>query len=309
MELVNSYLSELRQHLPSDQCEDIVSELRDNLVEEMQELADSRGGAPDIKDERAVLANLGHPLKVAAAYKTKRYLIGPNLYPAFLHTLRNTLLIGFLVVFLLRIAGGLEAEFWSLVDGLLFGFVEIGLWIAGVVGLIFVGLEASGDKLGWYHDWSPDDLQANASSVSYTDTVSNLIFEVLFLLWWNSVFSLDWGLDEQLFNAIELAPIWDGLFWPINLLFAAFILLHVWALVRGVWDRWSAVAELALCAGLLLLIGLLLGAQSLVIVDQVQVASTGHMSVAWLNQTFYIVLVVVAGLTVWDGVLAYRRAR
>ena len=59
MELVNCYLSELRQHLPGDQREDIVSELRNNIVEEMQELTDSRGGVPDINDERAVLANLG----------------------------------------------------------------------------------------------------------------------------------------------------------------------------------------------------------------------------------------------------------
>ena len=70
MELVDSYLTELRHHLPSDQREDIVKELRDNIVEEVHERAAIRAGEPDAADERAVLAKLGHPLKVAGAYKS-----------------------------------------------------------------------------------------------------------------------------------------------------------------------------------------------------------------------------------------------
>lgn len=309
MELVNTYLSELRQHLPSDQREDIVKELRDNLVEEIRELAEDRGTDPTIKDERAVLANLGHPIKVAGAYKAQRYLIGPDLYPAFLQTLRNTLLVGFFVVFLLRLAGGFDADFWLAVKGLLFGFFEIGLWITGIVGLVFVGLEATGEKLSWYHSWSPDDLQLKTSVVNYADTIPNLVFEGLFLLWWNSAFSLDWGMDDKLINAISLAPIWDKLFWPINLVFAAFVGLHVLVLLRGVWQRWSAGVELGLCVALLVLVGILLGAQALVVIDQSQVHALRDPTGAWLNRSVYVTLVVVAGLTVWDGVFAYGRAR
>jgi len=135
------------------------------------------------------------------------------------------------------------------------------------------------------------------------------LFEGLFLLWWNSAFSLDWGLDAQSLSAVELAPIWDELFWPINAVFAAFVVLHVVVLVRGAWHRWSAASELALCVGLLVLIGMLLGAQALVLVDEAQVSAGSPMFGAWLNRTLYIALVVVVGLTVWDGVLAYRRAR
>jgi len=309
MELVNSYLSELQQHLPSDQREDIISELRDNIVEEIDERAASRGGDPDSNDERAVLANLGHPLKVAGEYKTQRYLIGPELFPAFLQTLRSALLIGFLVVFLLRVAGGLEGEFASLSRSLLGNFFEVGVWIVGVVGLIFVALEATGEKLSWYHDWSPDDLQTNARAVDYSATVSNLLFEGFFLLCWNSALSLDFGMDEKWLDAHQLAPIWQTLFWPINFVMVAFLALHVFVLARGAWHRVSAGFELGLCVGFLVLIGIVLGAESLVVSELNEGSSVGYPSVEWLDRTVRIALAVIAGLTVWDGVLAYRRAR
>lgn len=309
MELVNSYLSELRQHLPRDQRDDILTELRDNIVEEINDRAADRDAAPDIGDERAVLAKLGHPLKVAGGYKTQRYLIGPELFPAYVQTLRNTLLIGFLVVFALRVAGGFEVELALLVKGLFGQFVEIGLWITGIVSVIFVGLEATGERLSWFHDWSPDALTLNQSPVDVSATMSYLLFEGLFLLWWNSAYTLDWGLDERWWDAVQLAPIWHSLFWPINLIVAASLVLHGIVLLRGNWQRWSAGTEFLLCIGFLMVIGILLGAQSLVTIDQIQSGRVGYPSQEWLHRTLHVTLVVVAGLTVWDSILAYRRIR
>ena len=309
MELVDSYLTELRHHLPSDQREDIVKELRDNIVEEVHERAAERDGEPDVTDERAVLTKLGHPLKVAGAYKTRRYLIGPDLYPAYLQTLRDTLLIGFFVVFGLRVAGGFQAELGLLVKGLLGQFVEIGLWIIGIVSAIFLGLESSGEKLRWFHDWTPDALSLKRSPVDVSGTASNLVFEGFFLLYWNSAVSLDWGLDERWLSAINLASVWHSLYWPANLIIGAFFVLHCVVLLRGHWMRWSARLELALCVGLLALIGIVLGAQPLVVVEPNLASEADFPSPAWLNRTLYISLLVVAGLTVWDGVLAYRRSR
>lgn len=77
----------------------------------------------------------------------------------------------------MRIAGASHSDLWPFARALLNNFLEIGLWIAAIVGLVFVGLEATGEKPSWYNDWNPDDLKLTASAVDYGDTVSNLLVE------------------------------------------------------------------------------------------------------------------------------------
>ena len=88
--LVDSYLTEIGRHLPSRMRDDIVSELRSDLTEEFLERAELEDRNPNDVDEREVLLAMGHPVVVASGYKTRRYLIGPELYPAYLQTLRAT---------------------------------------------------------------------------------------------------------------------------------------------------------------------------------------------------------------------------
>ena len=303
MQLIERYLTEVEAHLPKTQRDDIVVELRDDLVEQVQARADSADRKPTLADESAVLESLGHPLKLASSYKSRRYLIGPELYPAYLQALKVALCSVFAVIVFASLVFG-SADTWGLVvKGLLNSFFEVGLWVAGIVTLSFLALESSGSGVEWYDDWKPEDLKLGSRPLDYSAVVSNLVSEGLFLLWWNGLILGGWDAAEGADLSVNLSVIWHELFWPLNVLFGASFLVHVVVLARSAWTRWLSMAELVLCALLLITIGVLLGNQPLV------VSNPELAIVPWIDRTLVMSLLVIAGFTVWDGVLAYRRLR
>lgn len=305
MKLVNSYLTEVGQHLPRDQRTDIIGELRDDITEQLNAIAEQAGRSPDVTDERAVLGRLGHPLKVASAYASRRYLIGPGLYPAYLKTLRTS--IGLVLAFslLLWVAMGSDSSGTYVFKGLVGQVIEISFWVAVVVTIVFLSLEASGEKLGWYHDWSPDQLKTGVSSVDNGDLVINLIAEGYFLLLWNSLVSFSWGADPQWLAGLNFSMVWNDLFWPLNLAVGGLFVVHLVVLVQGVWQRWSACLELALGVLLLAVLAVLLFSGNLVTWSN---AVTGEGGL-WADRTLRFTVVMVAVFTLWDSKSAYERWR
>lgn len=305
MELVNSYLMEVGQHLPRDQRSDIIGELRDDIAEQLNALAEQAGRAPDAADERAVLGRLGHPLKVASSYSSRRYLIGPGLYPAYLKTLRTSIGLVLALSLLLWVAMGSDSTGTYVLKGLLSRVLEISFWVAVIVTIVFLSLEASGEKLGWYHNWSPDQLKTGASSVDYADLVINLIVEGYFLLLWNALVSFSWGADPQWLAGLDFSSIWVDLFWPINLAVGGLFVVHAAVLIQGVWQRWSACLELVLGVLLLGVLAVLLLSGNLVAWND----SMASESALWADRTLRLAVVLVAVFTLWDSKLAYGRWR
>ena len=96
MQLIESYLFEVGRYLPEDQRDDILSELRSSLEEEIREAAGT--DTPNREQIETVLNRYGHPINVASAYKEPRYLIGPELYPAFIETLSTVFTVSVIIV-------------------------------------------------------------------------------------------------------------------------------------------------------------------------------------------------------------------
>lgn len=303
MDLVNAYLVEVGQYLPRDQRDDIVGELRDDILEQVSDLAEQAGREPKTADERQVLDRLGHPLKVASGYSARRYLIGPALYPAYLKTLKTTLGLVLALVLLLWIAMGADAMGTYSLKGVLNQLVNCGFWVVVCVTAAFLVLEASGEKLGWYESWSSDQLRSTPSGLNYTDLVINLLTEGGFLLVWNSLVSLNWGADPDWLASLTYNPVFDALFWPFNIVVGGFFLLHVVLLVVGVWERWSAGVELLLSAALVLLLASLLMSGALI-----GVAEFGdYQPSGWVNNSLRVTLICVVLVTLWDAWAAYKR--
>ena len=320
--LLESYLEEIARHLPRKGQADILGELRDDLAEQVKERADAAGRTPDTTDEHAVLRLWGHPLKLASEYKSRRYLIGPELYPAYLQTLRATLLVGLGVWLVFAIVLRASDEDFSLMHtlslkGLLNTLVEIEIWMAGVVTVVFLSIESTGERLGWYKSWTPDRLSVGSASLDYSAVVTNLVTEVVFLLLWNRLVGLSWpqhllegeNAAGSWLTEVSVTPVLDALFLPLNVLVGLFLMLHIYVLVRGFWPRWASMAELGLCFVLiLLLLGLvgpgLVGSSPLIVLPE----EFARLSL-WMNWTAGIVLLVVLVTTVWDAMLAYRRAK
>ncbi|WP_240612127.1 hypothetical protein [Brevundimonas vesicularis] len=82
MDLVERYLKAVGAQLPKDNREDIVAELRDEIMGRLEALEARLGRAPIDDEVEGLLREVGHPLTVAARYRPgPQALIGPELYP------------------------------------------------------------------------------------------------------------------------------------------------------------------------------------------------------------------------------------
>ena len=82
MDLVERYLKTLAAQLPKDSRDDIVAELSDEIMGRIDALEARLGRAPSDDEVEALLREVGHPLTVAARYRSgPQALIGPELYP------------------------------------------------------------------------------------------------------------------------------------------------------------------------------------------------------------------------------------
>src|ERR1700746_2186024 len=91
MELIERYLQAIGQYLPADSRNDILAELRTELLEQMDARAEGGGRAPDEAGVAALLRVHGRPEAIALRYLPQRSLIGPSIFPFYLFTLRRAL--------------------------------------------------------------------------------------------------------------------------------------------------------------------------------------------------------------------------
>lgn len=304
MQLVESYVIEVCRFVPSEQRDEIARDLREAIAEEVYELADARNEEPTDEDAKQVLSGFGHPLKVAGRYQPQRYLIGPEIFPAMLQTLR--IVIGFALgiqVVAVVVFGSLQE--WTIGPWDLFWMTfELVLWILFVIVAAFVAVEYSGEKLGWYENWSPQSLSPNSMGViSRSDMVTNIVTGGFFLLWWNDVVALQNFLPEGVLT-FELMPIWFEYFWHLNVVFGATFLVHVYTLILGVWRKWCLLAEVAGNAALIGLALVLLTSGDLVAVD----GELGAKLVS-VQTVVKVGLMVVIGVTLWDVWIALKNLR
>ena len=82
MDLVERYLKAVAAQLPKGTRDDIVAELRDEIMGRLEALEARLGRAPTDDEAETLLREVGHPLTVAARYRPgPQALIGPELYP------------------------------------------------------------------------------------------------------------------------------------------------------------------------------------------------------------------------------------
>ncbi|MEE4280843.1 MAG: hypothetical protein V2I41_02800 [Pseudomonadales bacterium] len=307
MQLVESYLYEVGRFLPKEERDELLADLRDDILGEIEGAAEAAGRAPQVADEQEVIARFGHPLKAAGRYQKPRALIGTDLYPAFMHTLKVVSSVAVFGLYLVWLIGG-EAADWRLGPFALLGmFIEVLLWVFASVVLVFVAIEYSGERLRWYENWQPSALSSTSLGViNRQDVITNLISEGFFLLWWNNVVVLVGFLPEGAAEqVIALSPIWATFFWPLNIIFGVLFVLHFYVLVRGIWQRYVLLAEVVGNTALLAIVGVLLSSGDLVLLnDQFP---NGFASNAQL--VVKVALSVVCAAILWDIWLAFKAFR
>ena len=107
MNLLDRYLAAVAALLPKAQREDIVAELRDLLLNRIEEKEEAKGAPLTDKEREAVLKDFGHPLAVAGRYGPQQSLIGPTLYPFYVFALKIALAVAAAISIIPALAAGL----------------------------------------------------------------------------------------------------------------------------------------------------------------------------------------------------------
>ncbi|GAA4401602.1 permease prefix domain 1-containing protein [Fodinibacter luteus] len=252
--LTDRYVYTTVRQLDDGQRSDVEQELR-GTIEDMVDARLEAGAASSREEaERAVLLELGHPVRLAAGYSGRPlYLIGPRVYPQWRRVL--TLLLSTLVplvtainlvvrLFVADVAS--EGVGPAVVGALWVGFVvavNVVLWVTVVFALAERGT-VDGVELDWSPDQLPDDDAAGG--VGLGETVASVAFlaaAALALLWQQT--------SSPVLSDGESVPVLDPALWAgplpwLLLVLAAQAVVVVAAHRRGAWSTGLALADVLL---------------------------------------------------------------
>ena len=250
MELLDRYLAAVRRNLPADEAADITEELRDVLLARAEEREAASGDA----DWPQLLKEFGHPLVVAARYRKHQWLIGPELYPFYVHFMK---VVGLIVVAVSVAVAAVKAVFGGDMGALVPGLLGSLWWAAvasvGSVTIVFALIERYGGAERHLRHWNPNQLpDASVKQQGPWESAFEVGLSVVFLLWWVNLIQLP-DLATSNFR-MEPAPIWNALFWPILALAAARLAYNLLVWLRPRWRLSRALLGAATAVGGILIL-------------------------------------------------------
>jgi hypothetical protein len=322
MNLLERYLQAVGQFLSPGTREDVLAELRVNLEAEMDARAEEREGPLTESEVAGILKAHGRPVVVAARYLPQRSLIGPEVFPLYLLTLRKTAPLVVLFYFVGRLAtfiftpnsgafaASLARSFAQLVPVLLL------FW--GAMTLTFAILEyvhRQHGQSGWGNDWDPaklPSLEQPTKEKSLAGRIADLAAHFLWLLYVLAIprqpfLVLGPGALFLTKLSADFAPVWRPFYIAIIVLLLAQLAIKLVALGRGK-HPWEAPLEL-----LTKLLGVvptaLLAATKVYFVPTSPVANFHALAQInyWVNVSFKIVLVIVVVQLVVESWQFFRR--
>jgi hypothetical protein len=268
MDLLDNYLNAVRWNLPrAARADDIIAELRDVISSRIEDREESLD-RPLTRDEiSVVLRDFGHPLVVAARYDTHQWLIGPDIFPFYLFSLKVVLAICALILVIQGVSGVLFGShdviralahltgggFWSLLGN------------AGLVTLIFAVIERTGWLTGYLKEWKPEDLpdlkDFNLQGVAPKpkrgwESAFEVAAGIAFILWWAGLIHIP-IMSNVPGMQIKLAPVWNTLWWPILILLVARLILNLVSWLRPRWRAIRAVMAIGTTVAALILLSII----------------------------------------------------
>lgn len=160
MELIDRYMNAVAQALPESRRDEITRELRANILDKLEAIAEEQGRDVSEAEVSAVLKELGHPQKVAGSFLTGQQLVSAELFPLY----KQALHFGLILVFILALiqfgihllnSGDLAIAnfFYEMLSKTLIMF-------ASVTGVFYLLSNPVGGKAYFdpYQCWAPEKL-------------------------------------------------------------------------------------------------------------------------------------------------------
>lgn len=315
-DLIDRYLAAVAALLPKASRQDIVAELRDLVMNRVEEREAALGRPLDKDQTEALLREVGHPIAVAGRYGPNRALIGPEIFPFWWFAVKVLLAIAALaavvpaaVVLIAGHGGGYR------IGGIISDFIPSVLTLIGAATVVVAAIERGWIKIGDLAKWKASELpplrEGKASheggrawfAKSRFEGVFELAAIALFIAWWTRglPFPMERVLRAPDGVGVVLSPLATDLYWPI---LGLAVLQGVSALVlviRPGWVRVRAATEILGALGGLALAAVLWKATShatpiLTFVGQ-GAAGVAELQ-ATFNMIFQVILVVAVAINV-----------
>ena len=317
MSLLERYLHEVERQLPRKQRTDIVAELRETLRAQVEAEESARGRRLRDDEAAAILLRYGKPSIVAARYGAPRYLIGPDVYPSYIFSVKLVLWIMAPFAALAIGAQISSSDGTSIAARLIEPTWHMALILLSnlfLITMIFAWGERRAVQPAAVERWDPRDLPPlpeRGDPIPRGDVVSNLVTTGLTLLWWQGVNAAIWRWFGGEPTSFEWLPIFDAVTPAVLALIGASVAREMVGLLRPSWVQFYLGAGVLLdLLALPVLLKLLLAGQWLTVSDS---SSPGAVHVGFLNFGAFVALlvltIVVAADAVWDAWRLYRRQR
>lgn len=260
MELLDRYLAAVRSNLPSARADDITAELRGELLDQVEAREAALGRPLDRTETGELLKAFGRPVVVATRYRDHQQLIGPEVYPFYLHALRVVAVITLAVLLfsaLVPIVTGNQDFARAFARALSKAWGAL-LPAFGIVTLVFAVVERTGAPRAWLDDWKPEQLPANPQrKKSPWELPFDFGINLFVLLWMLGVIPIPVAHAR---NGLHIEPgqVWMQFYWPILGVVVAQLGLTLLDWLRPAWIRLRALLGVALAIGGLALVSLLL---------------------------------------------------
>lgn len=324
--LTDRYIAEVVRRLPEAQRDDIASEIAGTVEDMIAAEHESEGGAgtgttdhePDLDAaERTVLTRLGDPAVLARRYSgARQYLIGPGVYPVWLHVLRWLLPIAGILA---AVAGGAlyvsttpEPGLGGLIGELISSVAGALMWVFTAWTLVVVLVERSTPEgtrtpFDMTPSWDPDQLEtAPAHPETRVNAMVSLVLLALLAAvpFVPSTFLYIGHLNDG--EPLVNPAIPTGWLAGYLALIGVLALIQVWLLVRPAPQQ----GRLAIEVGADVLFGvflttLVLSQDSLIHPDLVD-ADPGDPATAIIR---WVVVVAIWAVVAWDQVETLRTYR
>lgn len=313
MDLVERYLAAVGGQLSETQRADVVAELRDLLETKIEDRQAALGRRLTTAEVEGILREVGHPLVVAAGYWRFNRLIGPEVFPFYVYTLKAVLLTIVIVQVILAVIGFAAApEAFHVLQARMGG-----LWTSLVTGFAwttvgFALLDRSTPmQRRLFSRWRPKHLpppvkrRKGRGSAGFEVGVG-----VVFILWWTGVIRFSPQAGEGL--QVSLGAGWAPFFWPVLAYAVAQLAIDVVDLVRPDWAKASALGGLVvnLCGvGLALALTTISPVAEVVGSDPARVARLEHGIALGIDIALLGAVAVLIAEAFGDGLRLVRASR
>ena len=302
MKLLEKYLQAVARCLPQARRDDIIEELRANLLSQIDDREEELGHSLTVDEQAEILRRHGNPNMVASSYGASNLgfsfgvrLIGPELFPIY----RNVLGI------IMTISAILLAIVVPIVAGTTHEAITLGRILTPIIiqifatTLIFIIIDRGKDHV--LNRWDPRTLpvvKPNSEDGPTAKNIFTFLFMVIGTVW--VAMAPRWpflvlGPGALFLPALSLTfwPRWPVFYGAIIAMLAARLVLEFFKIFQQLPKRIYRLFDLGL-RGFELLVGV-----ALFLVGPHYVTSPYREAANWANRSFQVCVIITVAINLW----------